>query len=210
VDINSDKVKYITSRLGIEYHNRYKIVDSISNFININNIKNYNHKMIPILERYYVGFISYDNSHIIFRNINTKCDKKYRYHNFKIFEGNKSYIISKDINIMTPVLNIVLAEGCFDIIGIYNKYSDIYGDNTIYGAVCGNSYLSLIKTIIKRGFMNVDIHIYSDNDIDVEHYKHIKSDILMKNNNINVYYNQIGKDYGGLPDTINAWKLYNF
>jgi hypothetical protein len=43
----------------------------------------------------------------------------------------------------------------------------------------------------------MNIKIYSDNDVKINYYKKLKTtNSIMKNNDVEVFYNEIEKDYG--------------
>jgi hypothetical protein len=107
---------------------------------------------------------------------------------------------------LTPkTITLNIAEGAFDILGINNHIFDGESKNMIYTAVCGSGYLSVLKYFIQMGvFGNIDINIFSDSDRPPKFYRdiHIQEDIKDWVNNITLYYNEKGKDYGVRKDQI--------
>ena len=74
---------------------------------------------------------------------------------------------------------------------------DLSDFKTDIAANCGKSYRSTIEKIIRMGFLDLDIVIYSDGDVDIDFYKNMKKDwSILKRSKITIYYNTIGKDYG--------------
>lgn len=211
---SSDKIKneYIENRLGInilpEDIIKYRIVYNLTEFLNVNKInlisKNKNNisfiKNINTIDRNCVGFLSHDKSTIIFRSLD-KNKTGYRYNNFTIFpelDSKKTYMLSNNIDLSNKVFNIVMTEGIFDIIGVYNHiYNKQDNSNTIFMANAGKSYVVSSSLLKKLSILNADINIYSDGDVDVSFYRELmKKEIYYRLNGINLYYNNLGKDYG--------------
>ena len=121
------------------------------------------------------------------------------------------------IDIMQPVVNLVITEGIFDIIGVYTHFykNTQYEKNTIFAAACGKSYNAVILNYIRLGFLNLNISIYSDGDVDVNFYRELKdSNPYLKGSNITIFYNDLydpstgyGKDYGVKKEDIKLRKV---
>lgn len=206
------KLKYLEERLGITINEedveRYKIVFSITKFLKENKIdiieKNKNNKNfmnnIYKLENFCVGFLSADKSTIIFRSMDpTKT--YYRYNNFTIFpevDSKKTYVLSNAIDLNSPVFDIHITEGIFDIIGVFNHVKNKeMKPNSLYIANAGKSYIVTSNFIKKLSILNADINIYSDSDVDIDFYKDmIRQEPFFDMNGINIYYNNKGKDFG--------------
>ena len=199
---------YINNRLGLnitekEARTKYKIILNFKEFILHNDIENFSVdvKMLPLLQRYCIGFLSYDQSHIIFRSINIGRTH-FRYHMYNIFgdydDAKRFYTISSKIDILKPKLNVVITEGTFDIIGVYNHfYKDKNLDNYLFMSVNGKGFNLIFLHLARLGFLDMDINIYSDGDVKRRFFENMKkySDVL-KHMNIKLNYNKIGKDYG--------------
>lgn len=146
-----------------------------------------------------IGFVSSDGGYIVFRDSSGTQER--RYNNFKLDktqEYKKRYTVNTDVDIMSPKLNLVMAEGIFDIIGVKEYfYKDVTSKDYVFTAVCGKSYSEAIKHYIRLGFLDLNITIYSDKDVDIQFYKDLKSNSpLLKNTPITIYYNELEKDYG--------------
>lgn len=149
-----------------------------------------------------IGFISSDGSHMVVRN--TDPEGKLRYSNVNLTGGDddtasKIYNMSASVDVLQPKINLVITEGIFDIIGVYLAlYKDTpEEENTIFAAACGKSFSTVIMNYIKKGFLDLNITIYSDSDVDISYYQNIKkSNIYIKNWPLIVCYNTISKDCG--------------
>ena len=100
---------------------------------------------------------------------------------------------------MQDEITLVMTEGIFDIIGIYlAEYKDTEKEtNAIFAAACGKGYNAVINHFIRKGFLNLKIIIYSDNDVSREKLLEIKdSNYIIRNQPITVYYNELSKDVG--------------
>lgn len=207
-EISARAVQYFNNRYGSSYTNEYivnkfKTVTDPIHFFEENKIS------IPNGQYDFanaIGFISSDNSHIIFRDISGRQPK--RYFNLNLYQDedvtSKSYNISNNIDIMEERVSLVITEGIFDIIGVYSHFYNENSENTIFAAACGKAYNAIILKYIRMGFLDLDITIYSDADVDVSFYRNLKeSSPYLKNIRLTIYYNSLydpetgyGKDYG--------------
>jgi hypothetical protein len=150
-----------------------------------------------------IGFLSADGTYLICRNT-AENDSKIRYRNIRLersddVSASKSYQISGQLDIMTEQPKLVMTEGIFDIIGIYlAKYKGTpEEENTIFAAGCGKSYEELMRKYMKKGFLDMDVAIYSDTDVDIEFFKKMRAtNPIVSKFPMTVYYNKLSKDVG--------------
>ena len=183
---------------------QFKCILDPQHFFNINRI---NPKINNFDFTNAIGFMSSDSSHLIFRDYGGLQNK--RYNNFSICpdinSASKTYNISGEISAMAPEITLVIAEGIFDIIGIYTHFGNLYDkSSTIFAAACGKAFNAVILNYIRMGFLNLNVVIYSDADVKLEFYKNLKNNSpYLKNSKIQIFYNSLfnpetkfGKDYG--------------
>lgn len=157
-----------------------------------------------------IGFLSSDSAYLICRD--TSGLSEMRYHNVKLEKNpevsvSKFYSIATKIDALSEKTTLVMTEGIFDIIGIYlAKYKNGIPDgNTIFAAGCGKSYRELAYKYIKLGFLDMNLVIYSDNDVPEEFYKDaIIGDKTLAKFKTEVYYNRLSKDTGVPADQIDV------
>lgn len=212
------KLKYINDRLGTNLQlndlKRFKIFLHLYDLLNLNNITYLTCKdsLGDILDKNFLGFVSYDNNYAIMRNLSKKVMENTRYYNYNIMNNydntKRFYIIPTKINVLEPEINIVIAEGIFDILGIYHNIEKEH-DNTLFIAVCGTGYNLVIHEIAKMGFLNMNIKFYSDSDQSINLYKKIKKDFqFLHNQRLEVIYNKKAKDFGVTPDLIDLKRSF--
>jgi hypothetical protein len=173
------------------------------------------------LEEKYVGFLSYGNSHILFRDITDT--EEYRWIKYPISTESSAnrifYSMQSEIDIFTEEeITINLAEGVLDILSAnYNLgYSE---PNTLNICVSGRYYDSLILFLVNMGFVgsNITINIFADNDYNynknnknnattIEYYQKILNHYKHLFGKINVWYNLMSKDIGVPRDKIKLKK----
>ena len=220
--IRNEKSEYLEKRLGISLSNKdlidMKYIPSFNQFLEYNHLKPYCTPYIQsIVDKYYVGFLSFGNSHILFRDITNT--QKIRWLKYPITKKSKEcrifYSTALSIDRMsTEDININLTEGILDILSAkHNLGRDTMTDINI--AASGKSFDRVLMFMVENGFFgkNVVVNIYSDNDHDfnkkpntipttVEWFRkkigHFKP--LFKT--IYIYYNIIGKDIGVPKDQI--------
>lgn len=215
--LNVIKKRYIENRLGITLSVnqlvKFKIVFSLEEFLIHNKIEEVNAKKDRAnrLNNDYVGFLSARNEYIIYRDITGR--NKLRYDKYSITENiennRKFYIIPTSIDVMnTDTVYINMAEGVFDILGVYFHIKDQNEKNNIYIAICDSSYTNVVKYFLAQGLIgeNIVVNIFSDSDHDLYFYKNMISELSPWVNKINIYYNEIGKDYGVKKENIKLIK----
>jgi len=207
--LEKQKLDYINDRLDLSLNfedaKRFKMILNLQKFFDdnnssfLNNASDKEFEKIKNFHKYYVGFLSHNNSTINFRYI-LKDNKLARYDILTLNQNDSSKIYIKPIkiNLLTKNINLVMTEGIFDLISIYENYfKDLDNSNTIFMSVNGKAYKSAIKYIMKLGFLDLNIEIFSDDDVDTSFYKKIKMyNPLLKNSRIKINYNTDKKDFG--------------
>ena len=201
--LNRIKLDYMRKRLGIKFTYKsleyLRVIFSIKDFMDLNGLRPTS-KAIYYLENEYVGFLTMNKNLIIFRSI--KEDPKIRYMKYSVFNnlplGEQCYTIPMRANVLAPEVDMHIAEGPFDILGIFFNVMDRKTENQIYVSIGGSGYRQVIRSFLKRGFItNLNIHIYSDLDKSRWFYNKI---FEMKQwfNSIHLYYNRMNgeKDFG--------------
>jgi hypothetical protein len=221
-DSDQFKFDYLNKRFGFNYDDKYwvenyKIVANVDEFIKENKVR-INPKMnnfIKTIDSDYLGFLSSDKTHCVFRDV-TGNHEKMRYWNWNIYDisegAHKFYTIPRQIDLMTEELTLVMTEGVMDIISVYeNFYKDDIVDSTSYAfaAAAGKGFETVLNYFIKLGFLKLKLIIYSDNDVNINYYKKLKrnSDFL-SNSRITIYYNEYEgeKDFGVSKDKLSRSK----
>lgn len=211
------KKRYIENRLGLHISTdeliKFKTIFSLQQFIEENTIDELTVKeyMGKLINTEYVGFLTSNNEFINFRDITNK--NKMRYFKYSIVPNLmntlKFFTIPSSLDLMsTDVININIAEGVFDILGVYYHVLDQNTNNNIYAAVCGCEYTNVIKHFLKMGIVgnNVFINIFSDSDKAPSFYRYLIKEISPWVATINLFYNSMGKDFGVPKSEINVVK----
>ena len=207
------KLQYINKRLGLNLTYRDlledKIVLNLWDLLDSNHITEYTRyeKTIDELNKYSIGFLSMDNSYVTMKNLNYGKSSKYlnnRYNNYSIFknpvQSKKIYLIPTQVNLASIIsIKVHIAEGQFDILSIFYNLRGGDRRNNIYAAICGKSYSVVMEMFIREfGLMNIEFHIYIDNDIKQSELDGVKR--ICKDFEIDTYIHRntyIGeKDFG--------------
>lgn len=213
---NLKKKRYINNRLGINISLKtmleLKTIFDVIQFCKTNNLKPNNSPTNMIrLSNDYVGWLTTRNEFINMRDITNKHERRYdKYVIHSNLENTcKFYTIPTEINILSSDdIYINIAEGVFDIWGVYFHIFNQNTNGNIFVAVCGSGYLSVIKHFIGLGLFgkNVHINIFSDSDKDISWYDSIKINYGHILGNMTVYYNKLEKDFGVPKDRIDIRK----
>lgn len=210
---NIKKLTYINSRLGLHLTFddwvKYKTIFNLAHFFKVNRIENMtvNLNRARLLNTNYVGLLTVRNDFINFRNLYE--DSNLRYDKYRIFDeldnSRKFYTIPNEIDLLTTeTITINMAEGTFDIHGVFHHIMNGETHNQIYVAVCGSAFTSVLKYFIQMGVIgNVVVNIFSDNNHKLNFYKPMKKELSQWVREFNVYYNTIldkkGKSDYGVP-----------
>lgn len=211
----NDQLKYIESRYNKKFLKedieRYKVILDGESFLLNNNRKT---DVTTSAGDYFnfanaVGFITENNNQIVWRTI--RGDQS-RYYNMTFYGKNSDtsdYIIDLK-NELSSSYEIVLTEGIFDIIGVYEHfYKQEDNSKRIFRAVLGKGYIGSLIQCVQNCQFPSKIIIYSDNSNDVKDviFEEIKKHPYFKNIKIEVYKNASGKDFGVSLDKIDR-RLY--
>lgn len=219
-DGSEAKLAYINNRLGLDLSYQdiidNKIVLNINDVLKQNKISSFtrNINFINELNRSFLGFLSFDNAFINLRKMNENSWIEDRYINYNIFDKQdntmKFYVIPTCIDLYNPnPIKVHMAEGPFDILSIkYNLRKEF--NHSVYAAVTGNAYKGLLRClIVGMKLMNLEIHLYPDNDSNPKTSrinKNIVNDLIQfirpYNYGLYIHKNRIGKDMGTTIDKI--------
>jgi len=211
-NLNLLKLKYINERLGTNYSFQdilnLKIFLDLNKLIQMNNLElTRDPNIVNLFATNFIGFISFDNSFTNMRRVFEKGLPDFinkRYMNYSLIgkqDGSKNfYVIPTQFNYYdnNPV-KIHIAEGPFDVLGIYNLNNRINMQN-IYIACGGKSYIGALQFILQQtGLVNYEVHLYPDGDVNekelnkliLNKIRNLPCDIIIHRNKHNGE-----KDYG--------------
>lgn len=191
--LSSIKLNYINTRLGLnlDYNelSKNKIILNILDLLKYNNITKYtrDYRVLELLNTYFLGFLVNNNSCIILRNLTDKnkiklpeyLDNRYIKYNITNQSIHNSYYIIPTICDIYKHIKIHISEGTFDIISIFYNLRNRDRNNNIYASIGGNTYEKLIEYFIcDLGLIDIEFHIYIDNDISNYIIPNIKSKLV--------------------------------
>lgn len=202
------KLAYMEERLGMKLTRedllRYRIIGSFEDFLVLNGMEkmlDQNERLARdayLVDRYGVGWLSRDGSHASFRFIDGDFKKRFKTICLDPYgEGSKVYTIRSKLDLLAEEIEIVMTEGVFDIISVYNNFfSRGNNKNRVFCAINGKGFNLFPTMLMRMGFLNVNLTVYSDNDISLDDYRYILPQ--WKYNKIQICYNQAEsqKDFG--------------
>ena len=209
------KLNYVKERLGINFTIEelvdLRTVFFLNQFLKENEIEviTVDKERANFLNNVYIGFLSTYNEFINFRDTTGKYKRWIKYTIYKNLDNTKKfYTIPNNINLLTTkTITINIAEGVFDILGVYYHIFDKEKENMIYVASCDSDFTSVVKHFIQMGvFGNVRVNIFSDSDHNIDFYKTFVNNIKDFVNEIFIYYNELEKDYGVKKNNIKLIK----
>lgn len=211
--LNEAKLNYINNRIGSKFSisdlASLKIFLNLYDIINANNLELTRHQITcDDLDKWFIGFISYDNSFAGLRKLtNRELYKSInkRYINYTLVNKTNTaknfYVIPTMIDILSlEPIKIHLAEGQFDILSIFYNLNNCNRNQNIYIACGGKSYAQALEFILlETGIINYEIHYYPDKDVtDGDFFKSTQQKVNLLPANIYIHRNMCPgeKDYG--------------
>lgn len=211
--ISTAKLNYINKRLGATLTYQDLIENKIC--LNLGDLLNSNHitqltryeSVVRDLDESFLGFVSMDNSFVIMRNLRQgkvapSIDTRYVNYNIfgKVDNSKRYYVLPNNINLNNPApIKIHIAEGGFDILSVFYNLRGMNKAHNIYSAIGGKAYLNILKMFIQdMGLINVEFHIYIDNDIEDWTLRNIYNYMRAFDLNIYIHRNMYPgeKDFG--------------
>ena len=209
------KLNYIRERIGVNLSYQDCINDKI--VFNLNDILRENQitkitrhqSIISHLDTSFMGFLAYDNSRLNMRNVGigknipSSIDKRYvNYNLFGSLDNTTAFYVPPttiDLTNPTPI-KFCMSEGPVDILSIkHNLVKQPH--QAIYVAVQGNQYKGALRHFISNMMLiNMEIHLYIDNDTAGQHILNdLTSFIYPFNMPVYVHRNASGEKDFGVP-----------
>jgi len=165
-------------------------------------------KLLPFLQKNFVGFLMTNGGYVMFRNIDKNSG--FRYYKYEL--QNTPFLDYYSIPGQNKKSNkIVLAEGVFDILTErYFDHVNVVNDVRLYASVGSASYTNLMKSLIFHEKVFTPRWIFlSDRGIHLNYYKKIKrtNPYLFVDGGSEVYYNKNGKDFNVTPVIVEKFTL---
>ena len=148
----------------------------------------------------FVGFLTENNSTVMFRNIDHTHSMKF--FKLKIQQSNFLDYYKLPGNNKNSK-KIVLAEGIFDIFTehIFDTLN-IKQDVKLYASALSSKYISLIHSIIfHEQVFQPEVIILSDRGVGLDYYRKMRKYNPHIVDKLTVYYNKTGKDFNDTPVT---------
>lgn len=220
------KIAYLENRMGRKFTTSElkdaKVITSLKHFLMLNNIqyRPFQPYLIDMLERDFIGFLSFGNSHLLLRDITDTHDPSWV--KYPILEESRAnrvlYTINNSLDpLSTDTFTINLSEGIMDTLSVaYNL--DHANDNELNVCLCGKQYKSFLRFLLDLGFCgsNIYINIFADNDMEFNLKAKEVTDLAYFKKNIGrfkyifgkitIYYNRKQKDCGVPKDEIRLVK----
>ncbi len=184
------------------------LIYDVEKFIDINRIPidETLFRLKDYLHSNFVGFLTENNSTVIFRNIDHSHSMKF--FKLRIQESNFLDYYKLPGNKINSN-KIVLAEGIFDIFSenIFDILN-IKNDVKLYASALSSKYLSLIHSIIfHEQIFQPEVIILSDRGVGLDYYKKMKFFNKHIIDKISICYNKTGKDFNDTPVTPVKYKI---
>jgi hypothetical protein len=119
----------------------------------------------------------------------------------KTIQGKGIYQMKGGVDTIKPI-NVIIAEGVMDVIGLYYNYER---DNNMYLAVLGSNYVTGLQHLLNIGIFgnHVNVRIFKDQGVTVKEIES-KIDLCLIElfGKIEIFRNVKAKDYGVTPQKL--------
>jgi len=196
-----DYLKYRFHYAPVNFYDIHGLILDPQEFFQINRIEvdAQLQKSIYYLQEGYVGFLLENHTSIVFRNINPN-EKRFRFRKITLQKIPllDYYKLSHNTMKCQNSNTVVISEGIFDIFDAH-LFNYMGLTDTAYAFYCAlsNKFSALLKSIAY--FDNIyrpNVVILSDSNVKIEYYKRIRRFLKHLCNQVNVYYNISGGDFG--------------
>lgn len=209
-DKSSEQIQYVFRRFNTEFTDedlkRFAVVPDLRRFWKANRISSLPRKKedLAVIADDYVAFSDSGCNGLICRNIRDE-ELLGRYQEVR-FRKNKErlYCFKKKLDLKETKINLVIAEGIFDLIGIWNKFPSIR-EGHLLAACLGKSPAKIIDFFTELGYLDQSIAIFADNDVEDSYIlKDIRELEYPKilNYKVTIVRNAKGHDFGVPADQI--------
>ena len=201
------KLKYIEERMGLRIGRnelrQHRIINSASDFLILNGMEKLldDEKMerdCYLVDKYGLGWLSRDASHMTFRFIRGDFKKRFKTICIDPYRlGSKIFTIPSPVEKMARNVNLVMTEGFFDLWGVHSHiFQGKTVQNRILAAINGKGINLFPKMLMRSGYLDIDLEIYSDNDVSTDKYEYLLD--MDRYNSIKIHYNvaEGEKDFG--------------
>lgn len=193
--------EYVQSRVGV-----YPTLGDLQIFNYVGNPRKYaidylgDDGIDTIRNRYWFKMT---NGNIVGRWKNNNNNMRWLKYRSTRIRGAGLYKLSLPVDLYQQI-NVIIAEGVFDLIGLYYNYHGC--ENNVYIGTLGKSYVKGIDYMIDRGLFGegVNIKIFKDADVP-KVWIDDKYRQLFKR--IDIYENISTKDYGVTPDKMDVHRI---
>jgi len=220
------KLAYFNKRLGVSLSMdqmlSLKVIPNIEEYLVDNRIKfrTRNNLTMDELNLGFIGFQSIDNSHIVLRRlvppekVNPTLRERYTIYNLHNGNNGTSYYLIPGQVYSDQPCNICLAEGPFDILGVYLNMDRM--PNSIFCSVNGKSNygraLIYLLTKFNLPYIGSTVHIFSDSDVKERDLQDLYNTAYSINMPCVIHFNLMPgeKDYGVSGDRIKDTVMYRW
>jgi hypothetical protein len=209
-DRSSEKIEYVLRRFNADFTNeelgKFGVIPDLRRFWKVNRIATLPRKKeeLSVIADDYVAFSDSGCNGLICRNIREE-ELLGRYQEVRFRKGKERlYCFKERLDLKETKLKLILAEGIFDLIGIWNKFPRVR-EGCILAACLGKSPSKVIDFFTDLGFLDQSITIFADNDVeDARILRDIREleypEIL--GYKVTIARNSIGHDFGVPADQI--------
>jgi hypothetical protein len=174
------QLDYLKNRMGINITsmiaNKFNIILNLREFAEVNKDSRFfsqeAYEACMSWAPYSIGFLSDDESHVIFRNIGKTTKENGKYGSAQMShtkDADKLYRVSENRG-TSPVLDVMMAEGQLDILGLYiymsRNPSEFTTNDKEFLGVSGIRYHSALERIIDNGEIRpLNVYVFKDAEV---------------------------------------------
>jgi len=203
-DRQSKSIQYIFERFSVKFSNeeleKFGVIPDLRKFWKINRLTSLPKKKEDMkdLADNFVIFSDSGCHGLICRNtVDGEDLERYQEVRFQK-KSERMYCFRTKLNLTEVGIKLIIAEGIFDLIGIWNKFPKLR-EGYVFAACLGKSPAKIIDFFTELGYLDQEIYIFADNDVaDKYILKEIRNLKFPKilGYSVTIIRNTLGKDFG--------------
>lgn len=124
-------------------------------------------RVLPAIDEYGVGFVSSDGMSVEFR-ARDEAAAGFRYRSYELdpdWPSSRVYAVATTADAMERRLVVCVAEGALDIICVHAHLWGGRKQGVAFLAASGKGFRRALLGLIAKGFLDLEVHVYSDPDV---------------------------------------------
>ena len=206
-NMDNQCLQYLNDRFKTEFTkeelDKFRVIADLREFWILNHIDWWPREKeeLTTLANWYLSFSSSDGNEFISRRTfdDEEDELLGRYLETKLNKNaERLYCFKDSLDLCETHLKLVIGEGIFDLIGVWNKFPK-YREGYVFAACLGKSLESVLDFFVSLGFLHIEVNFFADNDVTDDTIRKWWREMeypSILGFRLSIYRNKMGKDFG--------------